>query len=71
MRSGMWPQRDMPIGMIASLIICTVLYMGVAIVLTGIVDSSRLGVAEPLALAMQLIHLDWAAGSSLSAPLHP
>ncbi|MEW6364798.1 MAG: amino acid permease [Acidobacteriota bacterium] len=56
------PQRDMPIGMIASLIICTILYIGVAVVLTGIVKYDRLGVAEPLALAMRIIHLDWAAG---------
>jgi len=56
------PQRDLPIGMIASLIICTVLYMAVAMVLTGIVRYDVLGVPEPLALAMNLIHLDWAAG---------
>ena len=47
------PQRDLPIGMIASLIICTVLYIAVTAVLTGMVPSSQLGVADPLALALQ------------------
>jgi len=56
------PKRDLPIGMIASLIVSTVLYIGVALVLTGVVKYDRLGVAEPLALAMKIIHLDWAAG---------
>ena len=39
--------------MIASLVICTVLYIGVTVVLTGMVPSSELGVADPLALALQ------------------
>jgi basic amino acid/polyamine antiporter, APA family len=47
------PQRDLPIGMIASLAICTVLYVAVTVVLTGMVPSSELGVADPLALALQ------------------
>jgi APA family basic amino acid/polyamine antiporter len=56
------PQRDMPIGMIASLIICTVLYILITAVLTGILPYSELGTAEPLATALNYIHLDWAAG---------
>ncbi len=56
------PQRDLPIGMIASLVICTFVYIVVAAVLTGIVPFQELGVAEPLALAFSYIHLDWAAG---------
>jgi basic amino acid/polyamine antiporter, APA family len=47
------PQRDLPIGMIASLVICTVLYVAVTAVLTGMVPSGQLGVADPLALALQ------------------
>jgi len=47
------PQRDLPIGMIASLVICTVLYVAVTAVLTGMVPSDQLGVADPLALALQ------------------
>src|ERR1700689_5050778 len=36
------PQRDLPIGIIATLVACTVLYLGVAVVLTGIVNWSKL-----------------------------
>lgn len=56
------PQRDMPIGMIASLAICTLLYILITGVLTGIVPYHQLGTAEPLATALSTIHLDWAAG---------
>jgi APA family basic amino acid/polyamine antiporter len=56
------PQRDLPIGMIASLIICTVLYIGVTVVLTGMVPSGELGVADPLALALQKAGLMKLAG---------
>jgi APA family basic amino acid/polyamine antiporter len=45
------PQRNMPIGMIASLVVCSVIYLLVAIVLTGMVKWDRLGTAEPLATA--------------------
>jgi APA family basic amino acid/polyamine antiporter len=55
------PQRDMPIGMIASLVVCTVIYVGVAIVLTGMVPWSQLATAEPLATAFSAIGLNWAA----------
>ena len=56
------PQRDLPIGMIASLAICTVLYIAVTAVLTGMVPSSELGVADPLALALQKNGLGRLAG---------
>jgi basic amino acid/polyamine antiporter, APA family len=56
------PQRDMPIGMIGSLVICTVLYVGVAAVLTGMVKSNALGVGDPLALALQTAGLQKLAG---------
>jgi APA family basic amino acid/polyamine antiporter len=56
------PQRDMPIGMIASLIICTVVYIAVAIVLTGMVPWTQLGTAEPLATAFSAIGMNWTAG---------
>ncbi|HYB32117.1 MAG TPA: amino acid permease [Steroidobacteraceae bacterium] len=46
------PQRDMPIGILASLIICTVLYVVVAAVLTGMVNYRELDVAAPVALAL-------------------
>jgi basic amino acid/polyamine antiporter, APA family len=56
------PQRDLPIGMIASLIICTVLYVAVAAVLTGMVPYTLLGVPEPLSVAFTHLDLGWAAG---------
>jgi APA family basic amino acid/polyamine antiporter len=56
------PQRDMPIGMIASLIICTIIYIAVAIVLTGMVPWTQLGTAEPLATAFSAIGMNWTAG---------
>lgn len=46
------PKRDMPIGILASLAICTVLYIGVSLVLTGIVDYHNLNVPAPIALAI-------------------
>jgi basic amino acid/polyamine antiporter, APA family len=46
------PQRDMPIGILASLIICTILYVTVALVLTGMVNYGELDVAAPVALAL-------------------
>jgi APA family basic amino acid/polyamine antiporter len=46
------PQRDMPIGILASLVICTVLYVVVALVLTGMVSYKELDVAAPVALAL-------------------
>jgi APA family basic amino acid/polyamine antiporter len=56
------PQRDMPIGMMASLAICTVLYIVVTAVLTGMVKSTELGVPDPLALALQKAGLMKLAG---------
>jgi APA family basic amino acid/polyamine antiporter len=56
------PQRDMPIGMIASLVICTVIYILVAVVLTGLLKWSQLGTAEPLATAFSANGMNWAAG---------
>jgi APA family basic amino acid/polyamine antiporter len=46
------PQRDMPIGILASLVICTILYVVVALVLTGMVNYKELNVAAPVALAI-------------------
>jgi APA family basic amino acid/polyamine antiporter len=49
------PQRDMPIGILGSLAICTVLYVIVSAVLVGMVPFRDLNVAAPMALAMQRI----------------
>lgn len=55
------PQKDMPFGILMSLLICTVLYMGVAAVLTGIVPYALLNVADPMAVAVDHIGLGWFA----------
>ena len=46
------PQRDMPIGILGSLAICTVLYIVVALVLTGIINYTSLNVPDPIAVAI-------------------
>ena len=46
------PQRDMPIGILTSLVICTILYVIVSAVLTGMVNYKELDVAAPVALAL-------------------
>jgi APA family basic amino acid/polyamine antiporter len=53
------PQRDLPLGILASLAICTVLYIAVAIVLVGIVHYSKLNVAAPLAVGIDATGLTW------------
>ncbi len=55
------PQRDLPRGMIFSLIICTVLYVLIALVLTGMVNYSRLQVGDPLAFVFgpQGVDIPW------------
>ncbi|MEO7985315.1 MAG: amino acid permease [Gemmatimonadales bacterium] len=54
------PQRDMPIGILGSLAICTVLYIAVALVLTGIVNYTELNVPDPIAVGIN------AAGPALA-----
>ena len=49
------PQRDMPIGILGSLAICTVLYIAVALVITGIVKYTSLNVADPIAVAINAL----------------
>jgi APA family basic amino acid/polyamine antiporter len=49
------PQRDMPIGILGSLFICTVIYIAVALVLTGIVKYTQLNVPYPIALAIETL----------------
>jgi len=53
------PQKDMPIGIIGSLIICTVLYVLFAVVLTGMVPYTQLGVAAPVAVAIDKTPYIW------------
>jgi APA family basic amino acid/polyamine antiporter len=56
------PQRDLPRGMIYSLIICTVIYVLIALVLTGMVNYSKLDVGDPLSFVFQQVNLNWIAG---------
>ena len=51
------PQRDLPRGMMWAIIICTVLYIVIALILTGIVPYDQLAVGEPLAFVFQQINL--------------
>lgn len=52
------PQRDLPRGMIYSLIICTVLYIIIALVLTGMVSYKELQVGDPLAFVFEFVGLN-------------
>ncbi|MBE7149597.1 amino acid permease [Bacillus mycoides] len=56
------PQRDLPIGIIGSLLICTVLYMIVSFVLTGMVPYTQLDVSDPVAFALHFVGEDTIAG---------
>lgn len=56
------PKKDLPIGIIGSLAVCTVLYIVVSAILTGIVPYSQLNVAAPVAFAMNFIGQNWFAG---------
>lgn len=49
------PKRDMPIGIIASLVICTALYVIVSLVLTGLVRYTRLNVPDPVAFGVEQV----------------
>ena len=53
------PKRDMPIGIIGSLAVCTILYILYALVLTGVVNYKDLGVAAPLAVAVDRLPYPW------------
>ncbi|GED58624.1 amino acid permease [Brevibacillus formosus] len=56
------PQRDMPIGIISSLLVCTILYIAVSLTLTGIVPYHLLNVKNPVAFALSYVNQDWVAG---------
>lgn len=57
------PQRDLPRGILYSILICTVLYVAIALVVTGMVHHSELAVGDPLAYVFSKISdLQWLAG---------
>ena len=55
------PQRDVPFGILASLSVCTVLYISVAAVLTGLVPVSQIDIHAPVAEALTLVGFKWGA----------
>ena len=55
------PQRDMPIGILGSLVVCTALYIAVAAVLTGLVPYADLNVSDPIAKGVDVIGATWFA----------
>ncbi|UQD56706.1 amino acid permease [Flavobacterium sp. K5-23] len=56
------PQRDLPRGMMWAIIICTILYIVIALVLTGMVNYSELNVGDPLAFVFHKLNLKWMSG---------
>jgi basic amino acid/polyamine antiporter, APA family len=56
------PQRDVPIGIVVSLILCTVLYIAVVAVLTGMVKYDQLDINAPVSLAFKTKGIGWAEG---------
>ena len=53
------PKRDMPIGILGSLVVCTILYILVALVLTGLINYKFLGVPDSLAVGMESTGFKW------------
>src|SRR6202008_2673455 len=53
------PRRDMPIGILGSLVICTILYILVAAVLTGLVKYTALDVPDPIAIGVDITGGSW------------
>lgn len=56
------PQRDLPRGMMWAIIICTILYIVIALVLTGMVSYDKLAVGDPLAFVFDELDLKWMSG---------
>lgn len=59
------PQRDLPIGMLCSLLLCTAIYVLMALVMTGVVPYKELGVADPVAVGVDAIvsKREWSAAT--------
>lgn len=56
------PERDLPKAMIASLIICTVLYILISLTLTGMISYKELAVGDPLAFVFEKLNVGWMSG---------
>lgn len=61
------PKRDLPIGILVSLVICTILYILMALVMTGVVPYQKLGVPDPVAVGIdQIVQLrGWSPGAQM------
>ncbi len=57
------PQKNLPIGLIGSLVICSIIYCLVTIVLTGMIPMSAIDLKAPIAHAMSFVGQDWFAGA--------
>jgi APA family basic amino acid/polyamine antiporter len=55
------PQRDLPFGIVTSLLFCTIIYIVVSGLLTGVVNYTQLNVSSPVAHALFLLGYDWAS----------
>jgi APA family basic amino acid/polyamine antiporter len=53
------PMRDMPIGILGSLVVCTILYVAVGFILTGIVPFEKLNVPDPIAVGIDAAGVGW------------
>ncbi|QCR34248.1 amino acid permease [Lysinibacillus sp. SGAir0095] len=56
------PQRNLPIGIIGSLLVCSLLYITISLVMTGIAPYTELNVSNPVSFVIQLVGQDWIAG---------
>lgn len=56
------PQKNLPIGIIGSLAVCTIIYVLVALVLTGVVPIDQIDTQAPIASAMVMVGQNWVAG---------
>lgn len=56
------PQKNMPVGIISALAVCTVLYIAVSLVLTGMMPYAKLNVGDPVSFALKFVGQDAVAG---------
>ncbi|MDL9996345.1 amino acid permease [Bacillus stercoris] len=56
------PQKNMPVGIISALAVCTVLYIAVSLVLTGMMPYTKLNVGDPVSFALKFVGQDTVAG---------
>ena len=53
------PQKDLPVGILGSLVVCTVLYIAVSLILTGVVPYTELNVPHPIAVGIHATGMGW------------